>query len=66
MSWNDRLTKKQQKHLKDMGLTTLERFWDTRKEQEKVRAVNEKTGMAPGIAEPCWECWEIAHVLSKK
>ena len=57
------LTKKEQKHLSEMGINSMSVFLITRKDQIKMRAEGDAKGHTPGIAEPCFECKEIARKL---
>lgn len=64
MKWTDKLSPKQRYHLEHEALcTTLESFKRIRAQQNKDREKKLAAGMPPGIAEPCWTCREIAHVL---
>jgi len=49
------LTKKENKHLKEMGMTTLRQFKETAETQAAYRA--------EGLSEPCYECKNIARKL---
>ena len=50
------LTKKEQKHLTEMGVSTMDIFNRTRTEQLKFKKLHADT-------EPCWECRTIAGKL---
>jgi len=63
MRWQKKLTKKQLKHLRDMGITTLSEFWRNREWQKGQLLKAEAMGLHIGAAEPCWECRDIADRL---
>ena len=57
------LTKKEQRHLTEMGINSMSVFLATRKDQIKMRKEADKEGLPPGIGEPCWKCKIIAQKL---
>ena len=60
-----KLTKKEKKHLKEQGITTLTQFKGVREAQKKTLIYDIKTRKEymPGLMEPCWECKMIARRL---
>jgi hypothetical protein len=60
-----KLSKKEKKHLKSQGITTLTLFKTTRESQNKslIKNIQDKKEYMPGIMEPCWECKMIARRL---
>ena len=52
--WNDKLNKKERKHLKENGITTKARFM----EQIAYTASRKKTDTFF-----CWECYDIANKI---
>lgn len=50
MRWQDKLTKKQKAHLKEVGITTL-------------RGVKQSVEFQNGQRFPCWECVEVGRRL---
>ena len=61
----NKLGKKEKKHLKEMGMTTLWQFKANRDKQLTMLAdsIKSKGEFHPGIMEPCWECKMIARQL---
>ena len=57
------LTKKEQKHLSEVGIYSMVSFLRTRKEQIKMAEKSRIKGHPPGIAVPCFECLRIAQKL---
>lgn len=58
------LTKKELLHLREIAnCTTLRDFRETAAAQKKMRDERLAASMAPGIAEPCFECRAIAIKL---
>ena len=57
------LTKKEQKHLSEIGIYSMASFLRTRKEQIKMQEKSRTRGHSPGIAEPCFVCLRIAQKL---
>jgi nitrogen fixation protein FixH len=60
-----KLTKKEKKHLKEQGITTLTQFKSVREAQKKSLSYDIKTrkDYLPGLMEPCWECKMMARRL---
>lgn len=60
-----KLTKKEKKHLKEQGISTLTHFKSVREAQKKtlVHSIKTRKEYVPGIMEPCWECKMIARRL---
>ncbi len=56
-TWRDKLTKKELKHLKEAGITTLTMLKTSREEQRKWAAEH------PDFPEPCFDCRHIALKL---
>ncbi|MBU1248508.1 MAG: hypothetical protein KKB70_07410 [Proteobacteria bacterium] len=63
MLWKKKLTNRQLSHLKEMNTPTLALFKSTRARQKESKAKALADGLMPGIAEPCFECREIAKRL---
>ena len=64
MKWQDKLTEWELDHLKiEGGIKTLESAKRTFEQQHRMRIENDKKGLTPGIAEPCWDCLIIARKL---
>lgn len=61
--WHKALTLSQLRHLRDMKTLNLQKFIELRAWQDRKRKESLAKGHAPGIAEPCWECREIARRL---
>jgi hypothetical protein len=61
--WHKALTLAQLRHLRDMKVLNLDKFLELRAWQVKKRAEDELNGYMPGVAEPCFECCEIARRL---
>ena len=57
------LTKKEQKHLSDVNIRSMEAFVSNRIQQVTMREASLATGMPIGHAEPCWDCCHIAKKL---
>lgn len=53
------LTKKERKHLREMGITTLKGF----KRNAEMQADRRKEFPFPEFSEPCWDCRAIAKKL---
>ena len=60
-----KLTKKEKKHLKESGITTLKVFKSNREFQKEalVKNIQDRKEYMPGLMEPCWECKMIARRL---
>lgn len=60
-----KLTKKEKKHLKEQGISTLSHFKSVREAQKQtlVHSIKTRKEYVPGIMEPCWECKMIARRL---
>jgi len=56
--WKD-LTKKERKHVHEMGITTLRQFKVNAEHQAQTR----KEFPLPEFSEPCWDCRTIAKKL---
>lgn len=54
------ITKTQKRHLKEMGVTTVGQFDQLRERQLEQREKGLTEGLAYGIANPCYECDQIA------
>ena len=58
MKWQNKLTKTELKHLKEMGVTTLLGAKRNAEHQQKLRNETPET-----FLEPCWECRRINNKL---
>jgi len=56
MKWQDKITKKELKHLRDCGMKTLKQAKETFAYQKALRDKFPKS-------EPCWDCKCIARKL---
>ena len=56
--WKD-LTKKERKHVREMGVATLREF----KKNAEFQAKTRREFPLPEFSEPCWECRAIAKKL---
>ena len=64
MKWQDKLTKKELKHLRNFcGVRSLAAAKIMFKNQAIMRLKADKEGIPPGMGEPCWECLDIARKL---
>lgn len=64
MKWQNKLTKKELSHLRTVaGCRTLTTIKQSIANQAEMRQKNDKDGLPPGVAEPCWECLTIARKL---
>lgn len=63
MKWQEKLNKKELRHLRESGVTTLRGAKVNAEHQAKIRAKNETDGLPPGIGEPCFDCKHINHKL---
>lgn len=66
MNFWKKITKKQARHLRLMGVTTVGQFKAVRELQETRRREADEEGLPPGIAEPCFECVEIERRVNGK
>jgi hypothetical protein len=57
MKWKDKLTRPEQKHLREMGIHSLKAMRVNRGTQAKMKEYGENE------IEPCWECRNIAVKL---
>jgi len=55
------LTKKEKRHLRDMGMATLREFKLAAAEQKRIRELPPPKGFK--FYEPCWDCRFIAKKL---
>ena len=55
------LSKKEKKHLREMGMTTLREFVETAQLQKEMRDQPPPKGFK--FYEPCWDCRAIAQKL---
>jgi hypothetical protein len=61
-TWQSKLTKRELKHLREQGITTLRDFVDCRTKQLAMKAIH--IAQHPGTnSEPCWDCRMIAEKL---
>jgi hypothetical protein len=59
MKWKDKLTRPEQKHLREMGIYSLKAMRLNRETQVKMKEYGD-----PEVKiEPCWECRRIAVKL---
>lgn len=56
MKWQDKLTKKELKHLRENGILTLSGMERNAEAQAKMRREEDSP-------EPCFECWSISQKL---
>ena len=64
MRWQDKLTKKEMRHLRTVAnCTTLIQVKTTIEDQAKAREKSLADGLPIGVAEPCWECRNIGRKL---
>lgn len=55
MRWQKKLTKKELKHLREMGITTLGQARKNAEHQKQMRDDPQRRG----LSDPCWECRTI-------
>jgi len=63
MKWQEKITKKEMKHLREMGVSTLTEARRNADHQKIVRENGAAEGLPRGIAEPCFDCLIINRKL---
>lgn len=63
MRWQDKIGKRAVKHLREMGITTLEGMKRNAAHQKKQRERPDRQHLPAGILEPCFDCKDIARKL---
>ena len=65
-TWQSKLTKRELKHLREQGITTLRGFVECRTKQLEMKAksiLHNQTAETTINPEPCWDCRMIAEKL---